>query len=422
MSVDQVVQQDASSQVPGEAPFTKSESFKLWLKSLSLEKTEKDVLSLLPFFPQPTADRNASLKKIEIGNGLYINEFEIVNSAESSTKEDLVMLHGVGASLVFYLHSYDSLSSVPGRTVHSLDMLGFGNSARPTFKIPTKNMTEKDSDGRFKVVVETENWFIDALDKWREAKGLESFHLLGHSFGGYMSLAYAAKYPKRVKSLSLISPAGVDRGYTPDMDEISLFRSKKAVEAADPERPILEEAELQPETSASSAGERGKGRRLQDTTWGNTVAYLWNKNWSAFDVTKKMGYLSYYYISKWTFRRFKKFSPEERRLIDLYSVKLFNMKVSGDRGVTRILAPGALARMPWVDRVSTSIRTPSLWMYGDRDWMNSSAGLAASKRLIKQGVQSDYTVVNDAGHMIFLDNEKEFNQKVNDFLAKQRTA
>lgn len=43
---------------------------------------------------------------------------------------------------------------------------------------------------------ETEAWFIDSLEAWRKAKNLNSFILLGHSFGGYVAAKYALKVKK----------------------------------------------------------------------------------------------------------------------------------------------------------------------------------------------------------------------------------
>jgi cardiolipin-specific phospholipase len=38
--------------------------------------------------------------------------------------------------------------------------------------------------------------------------GIESFILVGHSFGGYISCLYLEKYPQRVQQLIFLSPAG----------------------------------------------------------------------------------------------------------------------------------------------------------------------------------------------------------------------
>ena len=47
----------------------------------------------------------------------------------------------------------------------------------------------------------------------------ESFHLLGHSFGGLISGEYALKHKERVKHLILMSPLGMPE--TPKRLEIS---------------------------------------------------------------------------------------------------------------------------------------------------------------------------------------------------------
>jgi cardiolipin-specific phospholipase len=46
------------------------------------------------------------------------------------------------------------------------------------------------------------------LEAWRVAKNLDSFYLVGHSLGGYISSLYTIKYPQRVKKLLLVSPIG----------------------------------------------------------------------------------------------------------------------------------------------------------------------------------------------------------------------
>jgi abhydrolase domain-containing protein 5 len=55
---------------------------------------------------------------------------------------------------------------------------------------------------------ETEAWFVNSLDKWREAQGLDSMVLVGHSLGGYLSACYALAHPERVTHLVLVCPAG----------------------------------------------------------------------------------------------------------------------------------------------------------------------------------------------------------------------
>lgn len=47
------------------------------------------------------------------------------------------------------------------------------------------------------------------LDDWIESSGLSEVHLIGHSLGARLAMEYAVSQPDRVRSLFLISPAGV---------------------------------------------------------------------------------------------------------------------------------------------------------------------------------------------------------------------
>lgn len=50
---------------------------------------------------------------------------------------------------------------------------------------------------------------VKALARFADSIGLERFHLLGYSGGGFVSLAFAGAYPDRLLSLALFEPAGV---------------------------------------------------------------------------------------------------------------------------------------------------------------------------------------------------------------------
>lgn len=46
--------------------------------------------------------------------------------------------------------------------------------------------------------------FVDDLEGLREALGFERVHLVGHSWGGHIALAYAVRHPDRLRSLALV--------------------------------------------------------------------------------------------------------------------------------------------------------------------------------------------------------------------------
>lgn len=116
----------------------------------------------------------------------------------------IVVCHGYGAGLAFFFRNYLSLSQIPNSKVYAIDWLGMGGSSRPAFNFKhTSKRSIKD------VVTDSENFFIEGLEEWRQIQKIEKMVLVGHSLGGYLSTAYALKYPERVEKLILVSPGTV---------------------------------------------------------------------------------------------------------------------------------------------------------------------------------------------------------------------
>lgn len=131
-------------------------------------------------------------------------------------------------------------------------------------------------------------------------------------------------------------------------------------------------------------------------------------------------------ISYWSFARFKNFSDSEDA-VDLiyklhgYSFSIFNQyQASGELAITKLINHEILARLPLCDRgfvdflVDNNINT--LWLYGDKDWMNSKGGEYIFKKISeKNDTITEFKVVENAGHHIYLDNPQAFNTLVLDF-------
>jgi cardiolipin-specific phospholipase len=108
-------------------------------------------------------------------------------------KEHIVLLHGYGGCALTFIRLFAGLSKQ--YFVHALDHMGMGLSGRRVF---SDNLSQS----------EMVDYFIDAMEEWRIASGIDKFILAGHSFGGYIAAAYSVKYPKGVSRLALISPVG----------------------------------------------------------------------------------------------------------------------------------------------------------------------------------------------------------------------
>lgn len=112
-----------------------------------------------------------------------------------------VLCHGLGAALGFFFNNVDSLLRQNGGNfdrVVAVDWLGFGASSRPNCAAPrhpwwgdfslckSKFDVAEDQD----VSSAATNFFIDNFDDFRAEAGIDTFTLIGHSLGGYLSARY----------------------------------------------------------------------------------------------------------------------------------------------------------------------------------------------------------------------------------------
>lgn len=107
---------------------------------------------------------------------------------EAGSGPPLVMLHGFMGTGLCWEPLIQRLKS-QFRCI-SLDLLGFGESSQPAIC--------------YNIAVEVA-FVHGALAQL----GLESYCLLGHSFGGWVAAAYALQYPQSVTALILAAPAGI---------------------------------------------------------------------------------------------------------------------------------------------------------------------------------------------------------------------
>ncbi|KAK9456654.1 Alpha/Beta hydrolase protein [Dipodascopsis uninucleata] len=371
-------------------PLTFKESLSEWWNIKPLADSERQILSFLPFFPNPDATRTAESRMVEISTGVSLNEFMVTNT-ETEVRNDLVILHGYGAGLGFFYRNFDGLS-VRGWRLHALDLLGYGRSSRPKFQIKAKD--------KYEAVLKSEGWFVDALEKWRIKSGIEKFTLMAHSLGGYLSVAYALKYPDRIKKLILVSPAGVPRD--PWVVHEDLSHPPESTVGAEISQTQEEATQAWPFPRATKELKRPMPKWL---------VYLWENNVSPFTIVRMSGPMSAQLVTLWTNHRFQMLPGPEAKALHDYCFGLFTSKGSGEYAATRILAPGAFARIALIDRLQY-LNVPTVWMYGENDWMDIKAGRNAAGILRERGIDSKCIVISRAGHHLYLDNPEDFNKAV----------
>ncbi|KAK9435263.1 hypothetical protein VB005_10057 [Metarhizium brunneum] len=430
-----------------------------WWTSVTPTMAERNVLSLVPYLkeavdsitstpvsttgtPDPYGTRTWRRSLVQLsGKNRALNEICIERQGEQ-VQETLVMVHGYGAGLGFFYKNFEPITRIPGLKLYALDMLGMGNSSRPPFKIHAKDKEEK--------VKEAEDWFIDALEEWRQARKIERFTLLGHSLGGYLAVSYAIKYPGHLKKLILASPVGIPEdpyavsANLPEPEESTLQNEFTQ------DQQSITEGRGTPPTPPNGQAANAPKRPLP-----NWLVWLWDANISPFSIVRMAGPFGPRFVSGWSSRRFNHLPPEEAQALHDYSFSIFKQKGSGEYALAYILAPGAYARRPVINRIHEVGRQPIpqadgstgalketgipiVFMYGENDWMDVAGGLAAEEKLKEAKVRAllhgtddekrnengsvKVVIIPKAGHHLYLDNPDDFNRLLTEEIEETRAA
>ncbi|CAK7894617.1 cardiolipin-specific deacylase 1, mitochondrial [[Candida] anglica] len=328
---------------------------------------QHDLLSLLPFYPEPdmATGRSSKVFKVMLEDGVedgnFINEFCIYPEGKSeadppSSMNHLIMVHGYGGGLGFFLKNFDEISLKSDNwCIHAIDLLGYGCSSRPPFELEEETLDH------------VEDWFHNSYQTWLRKRGLdqvprEQILVMAHSMGAYLMTTYGIrKDPKFCEKLLMISPGAV---------------IKHRVEVNVP----------------------------------TYFAKLWERNISPFVLVRKAGPLGSKVVSLWSSRRFAKLPEEEALRLHKYAYGIFQSPGSGEYMLNYLLAPGADARHPLVDRGMDKLRCNFLWCYGKEDWMDIQGGQECSEIIRKSGYNSEVMEIEDSGHHVYLDNISAFNE------------
>jgi len=138
------------------------------------------------FVPATAADagEGPAPQKVDVG-GRRIRYLKSGLSGEA-----VLLLHGFGGDLGNWLFNHQALAEK--HVVYALDLPGHGESSKD-------------------VGAGTLDELAAVAAAFLETVGVESAHLVGHSLGGAVALAMASSAPERVRSLSLVSSAGLGR-------------------------------------------------------------------------------------------------------------------------------------------------------------------------------------------------------------------
>lgn len=136
----------------------------------------------------------------------------------AGTGPPLVVLHGHGGGAGVWIDEIDALA--PHYRLYLIDWLGWGRSARPDYQ---GSGAEASRD-----------WWVESLEHWRQAMGLEEFYLLGHSLGGWLAAEYTMRYPAHVRHLLLENPAGLAAAVLPMKGLFYIVSPQRVIQAIGP--------------------------------------------------------------------------------------------------------------------------------------------------------------------------------------------
>lgn len=102
--------------------------------------------------------------------------------------KDILVLHGWGANINTVLPIVNLLKDK--FRVHALDLPGFGQSQEP-----------KEPIDSFK--------YADIVKNYIDNMGIKKLTLIGHSFGGKISIILGSKYPELIDKIVLVNSAGL---------------------------------------------------------------------------------------------------------------------------------------------------------------------------------------------------------------------
>lgn len=319
----------------------------------------------------------------------------------------LVLLHGYANGSLYFYRNLMGLSQYFGR-VYALDMLGWGMSSRPKFDLlsvddheggsrsttssmmnsssATKN-NEDDKDEQQKVVSAAESFFVESLESWRQTNNLPKMTLAGHSMGGYLSVAYAEKYPQHVEKLILLSPVGVPEKRPEDESRINSL-------------PFYIRGMIQ------------------------TSRYLFNKGVTPGAFLRSLPYTkSKAVVDGYILNRLPAITcPDERKHLSEYLYQNSMLPGSGECCLSDILTAGAFAKIPLVHRIPKLQSGMEVHcIYGQNDWMDYKGGLDVQRLCHEKQNKSNNASpppsvyvhgVKDASHLLMLDNYEEFNAAI----------
>ena len=151
---------------------------------------------------------NPSIQSLSDMKSIRVGDADMAFHESGTGKETLLLVHGLGSNSSFWKANIAALAA--RYHVVAVDLPGYGASSKAN-------------------VPGTMDYFATQLAGFLDALKLKQVHYAGVSMGGQIGMTFALKYPERLKSLVLVSPAGIETFSDQEKQVLRNFMTTKSV-------------------------------------------------------------------------------------------------------------------------------------------------------------------------------------------------
>jgi pimeloyl-ACP methyl ester carboxylesterase len=295
-------------------------------------------------------------KKFYVDIGQCVGEDDKIWTLAMNTQSSnvpIVLLHGFGAGIGFWVLNLDAFAA--DRPLYAIDLLGYGRSTRCKFSKDAETIEEQ---------------YVESIEKWRQKLNIDRMIILGHSFGGFLSTAYAMKHPDRIEHLILGDPWGFTGA--PDLKQYSLYKRSL----------IWASGVISPLWIVRAAG----------PLMGPVILRKGRP-----DIVEK----------------YENVVEKHDKTIAKYVYHCNTKKTTGELAFRYLLEVGAYPKRPMGERMLKSLKEeiPLTIIFASESWIDNSYGPIITDGRAKQSY-THIENIESAGHQLFSDNAEEFNRIV----------